>query len=200
MSAREVGMFFGAIAGGRVSDRWGRRPVLIGATVIYSCFSLLTALSPNLETLTVFRLLTGFGLQNMTGVLLVYVSEMFPRHLRGRRYQAILLAIGISGIPVAALVSRLIVPLGPGMWRWIYVVGALGVLGLFLAIRMMPESVRWQAGPPTRSRWWNAWRTKRGRRPAENCPSRMVLTPEQVRDPPCCRASSWRSSLEQISN
>ncbi|SFN74949.1 MFS transporter, putative metabolite:H+ symporter [Pseudonocardia ammonioxydans] len=143
-SAGFVGMFVGAIVGGRLSDRFGRRPVLIGAVFLYSLFSLLSAFAPGPWTLGVLRVLTGLGLQAMTGVLLVWVSEMFPRAHRGR-YQALLLAIGLAGVPVAAWVARAVVPLGPGAWRWIFVVGALGVIGGVVALRVLPESIRWRA-------------------------------------------------------
>ncbi|KAA9160895.1 MFS transporter [Amycolatopsis acidicola] len=137
-----AGMFAGALVGGRLSDRYGRRPVLLGAALFYSVFSLLTAAAPNFGLLVAFRLLTGFGLQAMTGVLLVFVSEMFPRHLRGR-YQAMLLAIGISGVPIAAFVSRLIVPSGAGAWRWVFVIGAVGLVGVVFAAKLVPETTRW---------------------------------------------------------
>ncbi|MCE0762806.1 MFS transporter [Pseudonocardia kujensis] len=143
-SAGFVGMFVGALAGGRLSDRIGRRPVLIGAVFFYSLFSLLSALATGPLMLGVLRVLTGFGLQAMTGVLLVWVSEMFPRALRGR-YQAMLLAIGLAGVPIAAWVARLVVPTGPDAWRWIFVVGALGAIGGVVALRILPESVRWSA-------------------------------------------------------
>lgn len=144
-SAGFVGMFLGAIVGGRLSDRIGRRPTLIGAAFFYSLFSLLSAFSAEPWTLGVMRVLTGLGLQAMTGVLLVWVSEMFPRSLRGR-CQALLLAIGLAGVPIAAWVARLVVPLGHGTWRWIFVVGALGAVGGVVALRTLPESVRWRAG------------------------------------------------------
>lgn len=143
-SAGFVGMFLGAIVGGRLSDRFGRRPVLIGAVFFYSLFSLLSAASWDATSLGVMRVLTGFGLQAMTGVLLVYVSEMFPRALRGR-YQSLLLAVGLAGVPVAAWLARLVVPLGPGTWRWIFVFGALGAVIGVVALRVLPESARWQA-------------------------------------------------------
>ena len=143
-SAAFVGMFFGALIGGRASDRWGRRPVLLAGAATYSLFSLATALAPNFETLVVLRLLTGIGMQATTGVLLVYVSEMFPRHLRGR-YQAILLTIGIVGVPLAAFVARMVTPWGEGAWRWVYAVGALGIVGTVVAVKLLPESARWAA-------------------------------------------------------
>lgn len=143
-SAGFVGMFFGAIVGGRLSDRIGRRPVLIGATFFYSLFSLLSAFAVGPWSLGILRVLTGFGLQAMTGVLLVWVSEMFPRSQRGR-YQALLLAIGLAGVPIAAWVARLVVPLGEGGWRWIFVIGSLGAVGGLVALRVLPESVRWRA-------------------------------------------------------
>jgi putative MFS transporter len=144
-SAGFVGMFVGAIVGGRLSDRIGRRPVVIGAVLFYSLFSLLSAMATGPVSLGVLRVLTGVGLQAMTGVLLVWVSEMFPRSLRGR-YQALLLAIGLAGVPIAAWLARLVVPLGPGAWRWIFIVGALGAVGGVVAIRVLPESIRWESG------------------------------------------------------
>ncbi|MFD7813973.1 MFS transporter [Streptomyces sp. NPDC059785] len=138
-----AGMFLGALLGGRLSDRLGRRRVLLGAVVFYSCFSLLSALSLTPWQLGATRFLTGVGLQAMTGVLLVWVSEMFPRALRGR-YQSWILVLGFIGVPVSAWVSRLVIPLGPESWRWVFVVGALGVAGVLVAARILPESVRWQ--------------------------------------------------------
>ena len=138
-----AGMFLGAILGGRLSDRFGRRTVLLGAVVFYSVFSLASAAAQDAQQLMVLRFLTGLGLQAMTGVLLVYLSEMFPKALRGR-YQAITLGIGFLGVPVVALLARVVVPMGGDHWRWVFVVGGLGVLGIGFARRLLPESIRWQ--------------------------------------------------------
>jgi MFS transporter, putative metabolite:H+ symporter len=139
-----VGMMAGAVLGGRLADRLGRRKIILGAVVFYSVFSVAAALSPNVAVLGIFRILTGVGLQAMTGVLLVFVSEMYPKHLRGR-YQAILLGLGCIGVPLVSGLASVIIPLGPGMWRWVFVIGGLGVIGGLVGLRTLPESVRWQA-------------------------------------------------------
>ncbi len=143
-SATFLGMFFGGITGGRISDRVGRKTTIIGAVMVYSLFSLITTFANTVGFLVIARFLTGFGLQAMTGVLIVYVAEMFPRRFRGR-YQSLLLAFGLVGVPIAAWLARLVISLGPGMWRWVFVLGALGALVGVAAIWLLPESVRWQS-------------------------------------------------------
>ncbi|WP_191244668.1 MFS transporter [Amycolatopsis deserti] len=139
-----LGMFAGGLVGGRVSDRFGRKRTIIGAVLAYSLFSLLTTLATTLPVLLALRFFTGFGVQAMTGVLIVYVAEMFPRRSRGR-YQAVLLGVGLIGVPMAAWFARLTIPAGPGMWRWVFVLGAAGAVVGIVGIRILPESVRWQS-------------------------------------------------------
>ncbi|KAA9160563.1 MFS transporter [Amycolatopsis acidicola] len=139
-----AGMMIGAVVGGRLADRVGRRKIILASVVFYSVFSIAAACAPNVGFLGTCRILTGVGLQAMTGVLLVFVSEMYPKHLRGR-YQAVLLGLGCIGIPVVSGISSLLIPLGHGMWRWVFVIGGLGVVGSLVGLRILPESVRWQA-------------------------------------------------------
>lgn len=91
-----VGMPVGANSGGHLSDRIGRRPTLVAATLFYSVASVACALASKFAGLGVLRALTGFGLQAVTGVLIVYVAEMFPGHLSGR-LQSVLLGVGLPG-------------------------------------------------------------------------------------------------------
>ncbi|MEU6573655.1 MFS transporter [Streptomyces sp. NPDC046805] len=141
-AASFLGMFAGSIAGGRIADRIGRKRVIIAATVFFSLFSLLSAVAVGTTDLAVYRVLTGFGLQAMTVVVLTYVAEMFPRAHRGRS-QAWIVAVSLLGIPAMAWFARAIVPTGPSAWRWIFVLGAVGLLFLLLVVRGLPESVRW---------------------------------------------------------
>lgn len=141
-SAAFGGMFVGALVGGRIADRFGRKWVLIGSAATYSLFSLASAFSPDMVTLGVLRVLTGVGLEAMTVVGLIYVAEMFPAARRGR-YQALILGVGLLGIPVMSWFARFVVPLGVDGWRWVFVLGAVGIVAAAAMTRLLPESVRW---------------------------------------------------------
>jgi MFS transporter, AAHS family, 4-hydroxybenzoate transporter len=62
LTAGSFGLLFGALGAGLLGDRLGRKPVLIGCTVIFGLFSLLTAFSTGLISLAVLRFSTGLGL------------------------------------------------------------------------------------------------------------------------------------------
>ena len=83
---------------------------LILTTIWYSGFSLLNAFAWDTSSLFATRLLTGVGLSSMTVVAMTYISEMFPAKVRGR-YQALILTIGLCGIPVTAYVARFLIPM-----------------------------------------------------------------------------------------
>jgi len=140
-SASFVGMFIGATTGGWFSDRVGRKRALMLTTVWYSGFSLLNAFAWDTNSLFATRLLTGVGLSSMTVVAMTYISEMFPAQLRGR-YQALILTIGLCGIPVTAYVARFIIPFAPWGWRAVFVWGSLAIAFPFFAGRL-EESPRW---------------------------------------------------------
>jgi putative MFS transporter len=140
-SASFIGMFIGATTGGWLSDRVGRKRALIVTTFWYSGFSLLNAFAWDVNSLFATRLLTGVGLSSMTVVAMTYISEMFPAKLRGK-YQALILTIGLCGIPVTAYVARFIIPFAPWGWRAVFVWGSLAIIFPLLAGRL-EESPRW---------------------------------------------------------
>lgn len=141
-SAVFVGMFIGAIAGGRLSDRFGRRPVLIWASAFYAATSVMSALAPNFGVLITSRVLTGLGVQAATGVIMVYVSEMFPKASRGRFF-TVMTFFGFVAAPLTSATALVITPLGAGSWRWMFVLGAGGLLVAIAVAMGMPETVRW---------------------------------------------------------
>lgn len=142
-SAAFLGMFAGALVGGKAADQMGRRRALIASSIFYSVFSLVTAAATNVAMLLVFRFFTGLGMEAMTVIGLTYVSEMYPRAFRGR-YQSLILGIGLVGIPAMSWFARGVVPLGADGWRWVFVLGGGGLIAAVLMIKYLPESIRWQ--------------------------------------------------------
>ncbi|MCE0762875.1 MFS transporter [Pseudonocardia kujensis] len=140
-SASFLGMFLGAVGGGRFADAVGRRRALFLSVIFFSASSLLNALVSTVPALAVARLLTGIGLSAMAVAATAYLCEVMPARLRGRMQSAVM-AIGLVGIPVMSFAARAIIPLGPDTWRWVFVFGALGLLALPLIARL-PESPRW---------------------------------------------------------
>jgi len=140
-SASFGGMFLGAVFGGVVADRIGRKHGLIYSMLLYAGFSLINALAWDVLSLSVARFITGIGLSSMTVIANTYISEFFPAGRRGR-YMGLVMTIGLLGIPATAWVSRFVVPLAPWGWRLIFVWGGLGILSLVYALRI-PESPRW---------------------------------------------------------
>jgi putative MFS transporter len=140
-SASFAGMCLGAMTGGTLANRLGRKPAFILSTAFYSIFSLLNAFAWNVPSLAVMRFVTGIGLSSMTVIANTYIGEFFPARLRGR-YMGLTMTIGLIGIPATAWVARFVVPAAPWGWRLIFVWGGLGVLALFFAARMV-ESPRW---------------------------------------------------------
>lgn len=136
-----LGMFVGAVVGGWIADKLGRKSALTVTVIFFSLFSLMNAFSWNATSLGTFRFLTGVGLAAMTIVANTYISEMFPSRSRGK-YQALAIVIGICGTPITSWIARLIVPAGTWEWRLVFVWGALGILCLMLN-RKMIESPRW---------------------------------------------------------
>ncbi|MFM0347828.1 MFS transporter [Paraburkholderia sp. RL17-347-BIC-D] len=141
-SAAFPGMMIGALLGGRLSDQFGRKPTLVGATVLYSAASLLCALAPTTGVLFVGRFLTGIGVQATICTVLVYTSEMFPRLSRGRFFTTLIFCAAVA-IPVTGFTAAAIAPSSAGAWRWVFALGSTGlVIAIAIAV-LLPETVRW---------------------------------------------------------
>src|SRR5690606_14350466 len=80
-SAAQIGVVLGALIGGKLSDIWGRRNVLILATLIFGAFTLATAFAFNFHSLLLVRAIAGFGLgAAMPNVIGMAVEAAPPRH------------------------------------------------------------------------------------------------------------------------
>ena len=135
-----LGMLFGALLGGRLADRFGRKAVVGYSLFLAGLGSLLTALAPSLSWVFLFRFLTGLGLGAELPVAASLMGEISPKAHRGRMV-VLLEAFWAVGWLLAALVGYLLVPsLG---WRAAFLAGALPALYAAYLRLSLPESPRW---------------------------------------------------------
>ncbi|WP_458683508.1 MFS transporter [Prescottella equi] len=141
VSVTFAGMLLGALIGGRVADRFGRLPIIRLGLVLASLGSLGHVFASGLITFGVLRLLTATGMGMIFVVAMTYLVEMSPADRRGSRVALTAFFGGVGGAVVAVL-GRIVVPLSAEAWRWLFAVGALGLLALALTVRL-PESPLW---------------------------------------------------------
>ena len=133
-SAATIGLFVGAIVGGRLSDVIGRRQVLIGSMLVMGICSLWTAMVGDLETLLLVRFLTGLGLGGAMPNFIALSAEAVEPSRRVNTVTAVTAALPLGGA-LAGLIA-----LSQGLlgwdWRAIFYVGGLGPV--VLALVMIP--------------------------------------------------------------
>ncbi len=138
-----VGMALGQLIGGPVSDRYGRRRLLIAAIVLMSVASIVCALTPSISMMMVARFVQGFS----GGWAMVIGRAVIVDLASGARLVRVLNVIaGVGGIaPIAGpLLGAVILQLTH--WRVsFWVVAAMGVAMTFTALVTVPESL-----PPER--------------------------------------------------
>lgn len=136
------GMFLGAIFGGWLADKIGRKKGLLTCILIFSLSSLFNALFSQYHIFLVMRTLTGFGTIGLVTIAMAYISEMMPSESRGK-YQALTIAVGVTGMPISAIFAKIIIPLSFDSWRYVFILGALGIFLVIIGVSWLKESPRW---------------------------------------------------------
>lgn len=157
LNTQQAGMVAAIIAIGalvsffvvRMGDRVGRRPVFITSIVLYSVFSILTALTKSVELFVAFQFLARIFLVSewMTGIIVV--SEEFPVEYRGRGISLFQSASAIGAIfPTIFLPVMSALNLG---WRGLYFLGGLPLLVIIFLGRNFKETSRFQQTRETKT-------------------------------------------------
>ncbi len=144
-----AGMAIGAIVGGFLGDRIGRRPTLIGSVFVFSILTILSAFVTNIESLTWLRLATGIGLGSAMPNVTALIAEFTPLKNRALSVILTIVYIPVGGV-VAGQLASYILPTS-GSWHTLYIVcGVLpAVVGLILIV-VLPESPRYLVRFPER--------------------------------------------------
>ncbi len=138
-----AGLFVGTILFGWVADAYGRRVIFTFSMLWYSVATLIMAAMPTGFWIDIWRFIAGIGIGVELVTIDTYVSELIPKHARGRAF-AYSQFVTFSAVPVVALLASPWL-LGPENWRWVVVIGAIGALFVWWLRRSLPESPRWLA-------------------------------------------------------
>ena len=157
MSSALVGCLVGALVSGALSDRFGRKKLLVLAGLLFTVSAVWTALAADFTVFVVFRLVGGVGIGLASNLSPMYIAEIAPAHLRGRLVSVNQLTI-VVGILAAQIANWLIaepVPAGATAadilaswngqtgWRWMFGAETAPAVLFFLLMFLVPESPRW---------------------------------------------------------
>lgn len=159
VSSAIIGCLFGSAIAGMLSDRFGRKKILLLAAVLFTLCSIGSAIPQASWHLAVARFIggTGIGIASMLSPL--YISEISPARLRGGLISMYQLAITIgilaaylSNYGLAEMARQYPEFYGSGVWRWMFVdevwrgmllAGVFPAVAFFGLLFLVPESPRW---------------------------------------------------------
>lgn len=141
-----VGQLFGALVGGPIGDRVGRKRSIILYECIHITVMIGAALSPNVYVLYFFRLAQGFGLGALLVVLFAGFTEYVPGRNRGT-WSSRTSFIGNWAHPICNLIALILIGTGMNMslnWRVEFMIpSVLSIVATVMVYRKFPESPRW---------------------------------------------------------
>jgi sugar porter (SP) family MFS transporter len=157
MSCALLGCLVGALISGSLSDRFGRKPLLIAAAIVFAISSIGTGMASVFTSFVLWRISGGLAIGLASNLSPMYIAEAAPAHLRGRLVSLNQLTI-VIGILLAQIANWTIAKPVPANataqqilrswngqfgWRWMFAATAAPSLLFLIAMLLAPESPRW---------------------------------------------------------
>jgi SP family arabinose:H+ symporter-like MFS transporter len=159
MSCALIGCLVGAVISGWLSDRFGRKKLLLLSAGLFVIASVGTGGAGSFNIFVIFRILGGIGIGLASNLSPMYIAEISPAEVRGRFVSLNQLTI-VIGILAAQLINwRIAKPVpadatindimnswnGQTGWRWMFYACTIPSGVFFLLMLLVPESPRWLA-------------------------------------------------------
>jgi sugar porter (SP) family MFS transporter len=152
-----IGCLLGSMVCSSLSDRLGRRKLLVLAAFLFAVSSICTGMAHGFSTFVLWRIIGGIAIGIASNVSPTYIAEISPAPWRGRLVALNQLTI-VVGILAAQIVNWLIAePVsdsatmemlrvswnGQWGWRWMFMAVAIPSIVFFVSAFLVPESPRW---------------------------------------------------------
>lgn len=154
-----IGCLVGALVAGMLSDRFGRKRLLIFAALLFAVTSVGNALATTFDIFIAWRMLGGVAIGLASNLSPLYIAEVAPAQIRGKLVSINQLTI-VVGILLAQYINWYLVRelpagasdefirnswFGTTGWRWMFGLTAVPSALFFLGMFFVPESPRWLA-------------------------------------------------------
>ncbi|UAY51933.1 sugar porter family MFS transporter [Ferruginibacter albus] len=153
-----IGCMIGAMVAGVLSDKFGRKMVLIISAIAFAISSIGILIPGGIDSFIFFRFIGGAGIGIASILAPMYISEIAPPHIRGK-----LISIYQLGIVIGILLIYFVNAAIAGMydeawniehgWRWMFGSGVIPSIIFLLLLIKTPESPRWLA---SKNKWNDA--------------------------------------------
>jgi SP family xylose:H+ symportor-like MFS transporter len=154
-----IGCLIGSLATGALTERFGRKRLLVASALLFAGSSLLTGWAESFTAFVTWRIAGGVAIGMASNLSPMYIAEIAPAHLRGRlvAVNQLTIVVGILGAQIVNWIIATRLPL-PGAsdieaaraawnvawgWRWMFSAVAVPALGFFAGALFVPESPRW---------------------------------------------------------
>jgi sugar porter (SP) family MFS transporter len=152
-----LGCLLGSMVSGVLSDRFGRKKLLLVSAFLFAVSSVLTGWAGSFVAFVVWRIVGGVAIGMASNLSPMYIAEVAPAHMRGRlvAINQLTIVFGILGAQIANMLiaekvadgatAEMIRQSWNGQfgWRWMFTAVAAPSLLFFVGALLVPESPRW---------------------------------------------------------